>query len=255
MSFRKVYTVIPKCSIGQTQYCTQDCTRCDKASFDNIIQITIPDDTAYFVSVSADKDKMRIDEIVSVNVVMDRPIDPTLLEVYTTNGLKVVDQAIYDQNTAKIQLTGDGSGKTGIMNIVVKYAGITRIVRVTLVETFARIIDFKTSSNSIQLGNTIRLDISLNRPLRNDEELPVVKYENMAFELLQDVSISKTNPLNLFMLLQAKVENGVYSITAHFGGDKEPYPEVCVTVSPQEIVYATDEDIDFLFPELKNQTL
>ncbi len=255
MVFRKAYTVIPKCSIGQTQYCTQDCSICDKANFDDIIQIPIPDTTAYFVSADIDKNKIRIDEVVTVTIVMDRSIDPALLEVYTTSGIKVISQNIINHNSAEIKLTGDGSGRTGIMNIVVKYAGITRVLRTTLVETFARIVGFTSSSADIQLGNTIRLDISLNRPLKDGEPLPIVKYEQRAFELLYDVSISKTNPLNVFMLLQAKVDSGFYTITANFDGDEEPYPEVCVTISPQEIVYATDEDIYFLFPELKNQTL
>lgn len=250
MAYKRVLTMVPECSIGETQYCVKDCSICELAKIDKVVEILVPDDTPIPIQASINEEKIFAYDQATVTITYDRPISQDLLSVKVSGGLKVVSTNIINGNTVEAIISGDDSGIIGLRRISVQYANITRILSLTVLESFPIIKDFYASNTKLKLGDTIRLDINLNRALKFNEPLPKVDYDTNAFELIQDLTVSKTVPTNLYMLLQAKVGRSKTTISTGF----EPIHEhkILISITDDEMVFATKEDIDYLFPELND---
>lgn len=250
MAYKRVLTMVPECSIGETQYCVKDCSICELAKIDKVVEILVPDDTPIPIQASIDKDKIFAYNQATVTITYDRPISQELLSVKVSGGLKVVSTNIINDNTVEAIISGDDSGIVGLRRVSVQYANITRIFSLTALESFPIIKDFYASNTSLKLGDTIRLDINLNRALKFNEPMPKVDYDSNAFELIQELTISKTMPTILYMLLQAKVGRSKTTISTGFEPNNEH--KILISITDDEMVFATKEDIDYLFPELND---
>lgn len=248
MAYKRVLTMVPECSINETKYCVKDCLICELAKIDKVIDIIVPTDTPIPIQASIDKDKMFVYEQATVTITYDKPISQSLLNVKVSDGLRVVNTTIINGNTAKVIISGDDSGIVGLRRISVQYANVTRIFSLTILESYPIIKDFRVSDESVRLGDTIRVDINLNRKLKYNEPLPKIKYDNTIFELIQDLTVSNTVPTNLYMLLQVKIERGVTTISTGFESFNEH--KILISITDDEMIFATKEDIDYLFPEL-----
>lgn len=255
MTYRQVFTVIPECSLGYTdQYCTKDCKSCDKAKFTKLITVPYPSDMAYFTSVAIDKNVISLGEVARVTIKMDKPIDINYLAI-TGTFLKVSNITVIDPHTVTAIVTSDGSGNTGDTNVIVTYSNIVRSLKLRLVAGQLKVLSFKASDDDISEFSNVRLDMMLSRPLLPSEDLPVIEYDKEAFELASDITANSIAPSNLFLVLQSRDKLGLHTISAVFKDDPSKVYETYVTVSSQEIDYATKEDIDALFPEVENHDI
>lgn len=255
MTYRQVFTVIPECSLGYTdQYCTKDCKHCDKAKFTKLITVPYPSDMAYFTSVTIDKNKMSLGDIAKVTIKMDKPIDTKYLAI-TGTFLKVSNITVIDPHTVTAIVTSDGSGNTGDTNVIVTYANIVRSLKLTLVAGELKVLSFKASDDDIHEFANVRIDMILNRPLMSGEDFPVLTFDLEAFEVVTQIKANSIAPSNLFAVLQSKDKLGLHTVRAKFKDDPSKVYETYVTVSSQELDYATKEDIDALFPEVENHDI
>lgn len=255
MTYRRVFTVIPECSLGYTdQYCTKDCKSCDKANFSKLITVPYPSDMAYFTSVTIDKNKMSLGDTAKVTIKMDKPIDINYLAI-TGTFLKVSNITVINPHTVTANVTSDGSGNTGDTNVIVTYSNIVRSLKLTLVAGELKVLSFKASDDDINEFSNVRLDLILSRPLLPTEDIPIIEYDKEAFELASDITANSIAPANLFMILQSRDKLGFYTMKAKFKDDPSKVYETYVTVSSQELDYATKEDIDALFPEVENHDI
>lgn len=250
MAYKRVLTMVPECSIVETQHCTKECLICELAKIDKVVEILVPSDTPIPIQASIDKDKIFVYDQATITVTYDKPVSQDLLSVKVSGGLRVVSTNIVNGNTVKVVVSGDDSGIVGLRRISIQYANITRIFSLTILESYPIIKGFHASDTSAKLGDTIRLDINLNRALKFNEPMPKVKYDSNVFELIQDLTVSKTVPTNLYLLLQVKVERSVTTISTGFESFNEH--KILISITDDEMIFATKEDIDYLFPELND---
>lgn len=250
MKLKKVVTVIPACSLGETLICNKDCKICDKASYDKVSTVMVPENQSNFISISASKDTVSNGETVDIVCVFDGPISIDDIIESQPSGMIVLNRMRISDDSICIRYK---CTELNICkkNIVITYKGISRCVIINVEIHKAILESFHVSDNTIKIGDVIRLDLNLNRTLRENEPLPTVKYDSNAFELIQELQPSKTMPENIFCLLQAKIDKGFYGIDAYIS-DNDIKTEY-VTISPQDLIYATEEDIDYLFPELRTK--
>lgn len=251
MNLKKTYTMVPECSLGETFNCNKNCSCCDKATKIKYGIVQVPENIPIPLTATIDNDFLYSGEHTHIRISYDKPIDIKRLKVTVGPGLKV-EEIRYDKDTlhAVVKISGTEE-RVGLVNAAVTYAGITRLFQVKVAIAPPEILEVALKPARVRIGEPVLVNIILNRVLRYDESAPTLTLEEDKVSLTQPIKINGIAKEVYNCTITPIIEVGFAKIGVKFENGNTKYVTLEV-YEDEELLWATKEDIDALFPELDN---
>lgn len=248
MVFKKVYTQIPVCSLGQTPNGIKDCAICDAATSTTPYPVTVPENQAVPIGANIDKYVCYGGDFFVVTLEYDKYLNPNDVLVKLSPGLTEEKREYLDHRYVRITIRSDVYN-LGKKNICVGYMGINRYFHVEVIKAYPKIVNIIASPSTLKQGENSIVTVVLNRELEIGEEMPFITINTDAFIYIDEIKPLPITKASLKFTLQAKADKGTYEIMAQFPGSL-PVTTVIQIEEEEDLVWATKEDIDGLFDEL-----
>lgn len=254
MEFKKTYTMVPKCSLGlfSSSGCGHPCSQCDASTQSEVIVTQVPHNQPVIVSAHLNKEQFYSGEVIVATVEFDRPVDRNKILIECSYG--IITTSINNEYGDDMRFTillNVGQDALGKKNICIGYKGVNRYFHISVIKPLPKIMEVELSPMSVSHGENVVVTIKINRELERDEPFPQLVIDNSAFDLIEDLKPLAITKAAIRGVVQAKGEPGVYRVLAQYPGQPQVVSSITIE-KPDEIEWATKEDIDALFPELND---
>lgn len=248
---KKVYTQIPICSLGQTPSGIKDCAVCEYGTKYEIRPINVAESFPIPVSATIDKTTVYAGDPVTITIEFDNYVDLDDISTKLSAGLDI--ESIEKITNKIIQVTVNTDvDNLGNKNIGIIYEYIARYFNINVIESYPKILEIKCSPERIRQGENTIVKIILNRELKHNEEFPSIIINTEAFEIIEEFETMNIAPTVIRGVLSAKLIGGDFEVGAKFP-DSTIVTTPLIIESPERIIWATEEDIDGLFPEISEE--
>lgn len=252
MPMKKVYTMVPFCSINVSECAIKKCFTCDAAKDIKLHPMMVDGDTPVPINCGIDSQDIMVGEYFNLWVEYDKPIDTKKVRIICGRGLTYETFELSNRGTRVECAVKADINAIGNRNITISYNSVTRVFNVNIRKGYPMIIKTNISSPSIKVGEKLVVGYVLNRPLEAGDTDPTIVYDTEMFELIDTPKRSPINDCVYVFTLQAKSRDGDTSILLQY----PERPEISISVNiyrDPDVEFATKEDIDGLFPELSDK--
>ena len=251
MAMKKVYTMVPFCSINISDCAIKKCYTCDAAKDTKLHPMMVDDDCAIPINCGIDATDIMVGQYFHAWVEYDKPIDPKKIRIICGKGLHYEKFEIANNGTRVECVINSDINSLGNRNITIAYNSIARVFNVNIRKGYPMIIKTNISSPSIKVGERLVVGYVLNRPLETGDTDPSIIYDTEMFDIIDTPKRSAINDCVYAFVLQAKSREGNTSIMLQY--PERPAITMAVEIyKDPDIEFATKEDIDGLFPELSD---
>lgn len=251
MQMKKVYTMIPFCSLGDSECAVRHCYSCDAAKEVKPHPMMVGNDCPVPINCGIDKTDVDAGEDINVWVEYDLPIDPKKVKLICGKGLTFGSMEITNKGTRVEYVIKSGLNALGNRNITVAYNSVARVFNINVRKGYPRIVDTRVSSSSIKVGEKIVVGYVLGRPLEPGDKDPEIMFDTEMFIMTDTPKRSAINDVVYAFTLQSCSREGETKVSISYPGSGGIHT-INIYRDP-DMEFATEEDIDGLFPELDDE--
>lgn len=251
MNYKKTHTQLPKCGLTNVNACgVKNCNSCDSATEVTTRIVQVPTDQPVIIDMRTDKEMYELGEMFVVTVVFDKPVNKFQLVAAMTAGISIYDIESEKPVDTTFKFTFIATS-LGNKNISIGYKGINRIINIKAIDTQLRIRNMCAEPTTVEAGDNVMITVILSRALKPGETVPDLMVDTAGFDIISELTMLPLIENSYRATLQAKSEVGTYNIQSYYEHHSDEVFSVSVTIDdPENVEYATEEDIDTLFPEL-----
>lgn len=176
MEFKKVYSQVPACSIGQTPNATLSCLKCDMMHIGSSMKLFVPVDQPVPVRAEVDKTVLEAGDAMTCKVSFDAAVEEAKVTTMIGDGLVLDNLTVSGQEVTAV--VSAGAGFAGFRSVAIGYMGVQKMfsceVKRPAAEEAAGIVSITAEPKQIEVGGKSVITVKFDKALTADE-LPTLE--------------------------------------------------------------------------------